>query len=41
MSMVKGPSAAVDEDMEGQVASEQWLSCVQVSLSLTQRVLPG
>lgn len=30
MSMAEGPSAAVDEDMEGQVASEQRLSCVQV-----------
>jgi hypothetical protein len=34
MSMAEAPSAAVDEDMEGQVASEQRLSCVQVSLSM-------
>jgi len=30
MSMAEGRSAAVTEDMEGQVASEQRLSCVQV-----------
>ena len=37
MSMTEGPSAAVDEDMKGQVASEQRLSCIQVGLAL---VLP-
>ncbi len=36
MSMAEGRSAAVDEDMEGQVASEQRLSCVQVGW-LSQR----
>lgn len=41
MSMAKGPSAAVDEDMEGQVASEQRLSCVQVGWLSLRDVLPG
>ena len=42
MSMAEGRFAAVDEDMEGQVASEQRLSCVQVgwlSQSCTHRTI--
>lgn len=40
MNMAEGPSAAVDEDMGGQVASEQRLSYVQVSLlSLRERTI--
>ena len=30
IGMIEWPFVAVDEDMEGQVASEQRLSCVQV-----------
>jgi len=41
MSMAEGQSAAVDEDMGGQVASEQRLSCVQVRRLLLRGVVPA